>query len=67
VAVIEYVSFVLADLYPEIWPILLGVILLLVIMFRPTGLIGLLVSERERTGTFGTIPVTPRRRNNVAA
>jgi branched-chain amino acid transport system permease protein len=67
VAVIEYVSFVLADLYPEIWPILLGVILLLVIMFRPTGLIGLLISERERTGTFGTIPVMPRRRNNVAA
>jgi hypothetical protein len=36
-------------------------------MFHPTGLIGLLISERERTGTFGTIPVMPRRRNNVAA
>jgi branched-chain amino acid transport system permease protein len=56
VVVIESVSFVLADRFPEIWPILLGIILLLVIMFRPTGLIGLLVSERERVGTFTAAP-----------
>jgi branched-chain amino acid transport system permease protein len=53
VAAIEYLSFALADRFPEVWPILLGIVLLLVIMFRPTGLIGLVVSERERTGTFG--------------
>ncbi|HYM03443.1 MAG TPA: branched-chain amino acid ABC transporter permease [Stellaceae bacterium] len=53
VIVIEVVSFWLADNYQEVWPIILGVLLLLVIVFRPTGLIGLIVSERERVGTFG--------------
>ena len=53
VIVIEIVSFWLADNYQEIWPIILGVLLLLVILFRPTGLIGLLVSQRERVGCFG--------------
>jgi branched-chain amino acid transport system permease protein len=52
VAAIESLSFVLADQFPDFWPILLGVILLLVIMFQPSGLIGLLVPERERTGRF---------------
>jgi len=53
VIVIEGVSFWLSESYQEVWPIILGVLLLLVIMFRPSGLIGLLVSERERVGTFG--------------
>jgi branched-chain amino acid transport system permease protein len=53
VIVIEIVSFWLADNYQDIWPILLGLLLLLVILFRPTGLIGLVVGERERIGTFG--------------
>ena len=53
VIAIETVSFWLADNYQDIWPILLGVLLLLVILFRPSGLIGLIVSERERIGTFG--------------
>ncbi len=53
VVAIETVSLELADLYPEFWPIVLGLILLLVIMFRRSGLVGLLVSERERVGTFG--------------
>ena len=53
VVAIEVVSFWLADNYQEIWPIILGVLLLLVILFRPTGLIGLIVSERERIGSFG--------------
>ncbi len=53
VIVIEIVSFWLADNYQEIWPIILGLLLLLVILFRPTGLIGLLVSARERIGRFG--------------
>ncbi|MFO1349693.1 MAG: branched-chain amino acid ABC transporter permease [Gammaproteobacteria bacterium] len=52
VAVIEYASFALADSYPEAWPIILGVLLLLVVMFRPTGLVSLLASERERIGAF---------------
>ena len=35
------------------WPIVLGLLLLGTVMFRPTGLIGLLVSDRERIGSFG--------------
>jgi branched-chain amino acid transport system permease protein len=53
VIAIETVSFWLADNYQDTWPILLGLLLLLVILFRPSGLIGLIVSERERIGTFG--------------
>lgn len=34
------------------WPIVLGLLLLLTVMFRPTGLVGLVVSERERFGSF---------------
>jgi len=33
--------------------VVLGLLLLAVVMFRPTGLIGLIVSERERVGSFG--------------
>jgi len=58
VIAIEMVSFWLADSYQQVWPIILGLLLLLVILFRPTGLIGLLVSERERVGTFGRRPRT---------
>ncbi|UCD68811.1 MAG: branched-chain amino acid ABC transporter permease [Betaproteobacteria bacterium] len=53
VGAIEYAGFELADRYPDIWPIILGAILLIVVMFRPSGLIGLLVPERERFGSFG--------------
>jgi len=53
VIAIETVSFWLADSYQDIWPILLGLLLLLVILFRPSGLISLIVSERERIGRFG--------------
>lgn len=35
------------------WPIVLGLLLLVTVMFRPTGLIGFFVSERERVGSFG--------------
>jgi branched-chain amino acid transport system permease protein len=58
VIAIEMVSFWLADNYQQVWPIILGLLLLLVILFRPTGLIGLLVSKRERVGTFGRPPRT---------
>jgi branched-chain amino acid transport system permease protein len=53
---IEGVSFWLSDNYREIWPIILGVLLLFVILFRPLGLISLLLSERERVGHFGIRP-----------
>ncbi|CAN5260478.1 branched-chain amino acid ABC transporter permease [soil metagenome] len=51
--VIEAVSFWLSNSYQDIWPIILGVLLLLVILFRPAGLVSLLLSERERVGDFG--------------
>lgn len=53
---IEAVSFWLSNSYQDIWPIILGVLLLLVILFRPAGLISLIVSERERVGSFGRPP-----------
>jgi branched-chain amino acid transport system permease protein len=54
--VIEAVSFWLSNSYQDIWPIILGVLLLLVILFRPAGLISLIVNERERVGDFGRPP-----------
>jgi branched-chain amino acid transport system permease protein len=59
--VIETVSFWLSDTYQGIWPILLGILLLLVTLFRPAGLISLALSERERTCTFGRPPIGKRR------
>lgn len=52
---IESVSYFLADhdAIKHYWPILLGLLLLLVIMFKPTGIMGFFVSERERIGSFG--------------
>jgi branched-chain amino acid transport system permease protein len=41
VASIDYMSFVLADRFPAFWPILLGLLLLFVVLVRPTGLCGL--------------------------
>jgi len=49
---IEVATILLADYFQNIWPIILGVLLLIVVMFRPTGLVGLLASERERIGNF---------------
>ncbi|WP_398469277.1 branched-chain amino acid ABC transporter permease [Tardiphaga sp.] len=54
--VIEAISFWLSNSYQDIWPIILGVLLLLVILFRPAGLVSLVVSQRERVGTFGRPP-----------
>jgi branched-chain amino acid transport system permease protein len=53
VIAIESLSFWLAESFQESWPVILGMLLLLVILFRPSGLIGLIVSERERVGSFG--------------
>ena len=52
--IIEGVSFWLSDNYRDVWPIILGVLLLLVILFRPLGLISLVLGERERVGSFGS-------------
>jgi branched-chain amino acid transport system permease protein len=57
VVVTEIAGFWLADSFPTIWPIILGLLLLVVTLFWPTGLIGLVVSEQERIGSFGrTLP-----------
>lgn len=50
---IEILGYWLSDNYREIWPIILGLLLLLVILLRPTGIVGLVVTERERVGRFG--------------
>ncbi|SFI63365.1 branched-chain amino acid ABC transporter permease [Bradyrhizobium sp. Gha] len=60
-AIVEGLSFWLSDNYRDIWPIILGVLLLLVILFRPLGLISLVLGERERVGYFG--PSLKGRRN----
>ena len=52
VTAIEYATIILVDYFVEVWPIVLGAVLLIVVMFRPTGLVGLLASERERIGSF---------------
>jgi branched-chain amino acid transport system permease protein len=54
VIVIEGVSFWLSDNYSQIWPILLALLLLLIVLARPSGLISLIVSDGERAGSFGT-------------
>jgi branched-chain amino acid transport system permease protein len=58
--IIEGVSFWLSDNYRDIWPVILGIMLLLVILFRPLGLISLVVGERERVGAFGGRPKRSR-------
>ena len=59
---IELLSYFLADVdaLKQIWPIILGLILLLVVVFKPTGLLGLIVGDRERIGSFrrGPLPGT---------
>ncbi|HYW91564.1 MAG TPA: branched-chain amino acid ABC transporter permease [Gammaproteobacteria bacterium] len=53
VAIVEICGNILSQAYPNVWPVLLGAILLLVVMFRPSGLIGLVVPLAERVGSFG--------------
>ncbi len=54
-AFIEILSYWLADIEAvrSVWPIILGLVLLLVVTFQPSGLLGMLVSSRERIGTYG--------------
>ena len=57
VLAIETISFNLSDIdaFKSFWPVILGVILLVIVTFKPDGLIGFIVSQRERIGTFGKI------------
>ena len=64
VAAIEFATMFLADFFQDFWPILLGALLLVVVMFRPTGLVGLLVSERERIGNFRWRGAKKKKRGN---
>ncbi len=52
---IETISYVLADqdAIKRYWPVVLGVVLLIVVVFKPTGILGFFVSERERIGSYG--------------
>jgi len=52
VIVIETFTYIFSEQYPTAWPILLGLLLLMVILLRPMGLISLVVSGRERVGDF---------------
>jgi branched-chain amino acid transport system permease protein len=55
-AVIEILNYSLSDMdaIRQFWPVILGLILLIIVMFQPAGLLGLVVSDRERIGSFGT-------------
>ncbi len=52
---IELLSYGLSDIdaIRQFWPVVLGLVLLMVVMFQPTGLLGLVVSARERIGSYG--------------
>jgi branched-chain amino acid transport system permease protein len=50
---VEVVSHFASQVWDIGWPIVLGLLLLAVITFRPSGLIGLIAPERERKGSFG--------------
>jgi len=55
VFLIETISYFLADqdAIKQYWPVILGSLLLGVVAFRPTGILGLVVTARERIGSFG--------------
>ncbi len=55
VGAIETIAFTLSDIdeLKPYWPVVLGVIMLVVVAYRPTGIMGFLVSRRERIGSFG--------------
>lgn len=57
-AVIEILNYSLSDIdaIRHFWPVILGIILLVIVMFQPAGLLGLVVSDRERIGAFGARP-----------
>ena len=54
-AVIEILTYVLADIESirQFWPVFLGLVLLGIILFQPSGILGMVVSTRERIGSYG--------------
>jgi branched-chain amino acid transport system permease protein len=62
VIAIESASYALSDSFQQVWPIILGGVLLVVILLRPTGLISLIVSPEDRVGSFGRGGHAKRRR-----
>jgi branched-chain amino acid transport system permease protein len=54
-ATVEVLSYVLSDIdaIKQFWPVILGLVLLTVVMFQPKGILGMLVSDRERIGAYG--------------
>jgi branched-chain amino acid transport system permease protein len=54
-AVIEILTYVLADIdsIRQFWPVFLGLVLLGIILFQPSGILGLAVGTRERIGSYG--------------
>jgi branched-chain amino acid transport system permease protein len=54
-AVIETLTYVLADIESirQFWPVFLGLVLLGIILFEPSGILGMVVSARERIGSYG--------------
>ncbi|HYZ22491.1 MAG TPA: branched-chain amino acid ABC transporter permease [Rhodopila sp.] len=54
-AAIELISYFLSDIdaVRSFWPIILGLVLLGVVTFQPAGLLGLVVTTRERIGAYG--------------
>lgn len=55
---VEFIGFFASQYFENGWPIVLALLLLLVVTVKPSGLIGMLIPERERQGRFG---VPPRR------
>jgi branched-chain amino acid transport system permease protein len=54
-AVIEILTYVLADIESirQFWPVFLGLVMLGLIVFQPSGILGMVVSTRERIGSYG--------------
>jgi len=54
-AAVEVAGYFLADIATirQVWPVILGLMLLIVVVVRPNGLLGFVVSDRERIGSYG--------------
>ena len=54
-AAVEGLTYALADVdaIKQFWPVILGFVLLIVVMFQGKGILGLVVSDRERIGSYG--------------
>jgi len=54
-AVIEILTYVLAEIESirQFWPVFLGLVMLAIVLFQPSGILGMAVSARERIGSYG--------------